>query len=73
MRSQFPRHIVLWRLSKLAIGVSISDEKPVPSPLPLIKAVPSFWAVSISDEKPVPSPRLVGQIVLWRLSSFNLR
>ena len=37
--------------------VSISDEKPVPSPLRSFRATENRASVSISDEKPVPSPR----------------
>ena len=32
MRSQFPRHLEAWICETDQHGVSISDEKPVPSP-----------------------------------------
>ncbi len=60
MRSQFPRHIqAMWTMPQIS-GVSISDEKPVPS-------------VSISDEKPVPSPLPADVVDALHRGSFNLR
>jgi len=56
MRSQFPRHIVGADARAKPIVVSISDEKPVPSPRGLWAAAEGMVYVSISDEKPVPSP-----------------
>ncbi len=57
MRSQFPRHLATIDDSGAPGSVSISDEKPVPSPRGAKFWIKLYCVVSISDEKPVPSPR----------------
>jgi len=73
MRSQFPRHVAGDAYDIPARIVSISDEKPVPSPRIIACPTCSEQAVSISDEKPVPSPQHLGTKYGILSLGFNLR